>query len=67
MINVVVNGERCQVPVGLTVKTLLEHLQLDSSRVAVELNRTIVRKPFWATEPIEDGAAIEIVMFVGGG
>ena len=67
LIDITVNGESRQVPAGLTVKTLLEHLRLDPSRVAVELNRQIVRKPFWADARIEPGAALEIVMFVGGG
>jgi thiamine biosynthesis protein ThiS len=33
----------------------------------VELNRSIVRKKDWSTTPIEDGAELEVVWFVGGG
>lgn len=66
-IDVLLNGENRRVPGGLTVETLLRHLELDASRVAVELNRQIVRKDAWAGAPVEEGAQLEIVMFVGGG
>ncbi len=62
-----VNGEGRIVPAGLNIRQLLTHLGLDSGRVAVELNREIVRKPDWETTPIEAGASLEIVTFVGGG
>ena len=62
-----VNGEDRIVPAGLNIRQLLGHLGLDSGRVAVELNREIVRKPDWETTPIEAGASLEIVTFVGGG
>ena len=46
---------------------LLEFLAIDASRVAVELNRSIVRKQDWNTTKVEGGAQLEIVWFVGGG
>jgi sulfur carrier protein len=66
-IEVVVNGEPKQVPEGLDLTRLLEHLGIDPSRVAVELNRSIVRKTDWPATPVSEGARIEIVWFVGGG
>ncbi len=54
-------------PAGLTVSSLLEHLQVDSGRVAVELNRTLVRKRDWPQTPVEANALVEVVHFVGGG
>lgn len=54
-------------PAGLNVRTLLVELSLDPARVAVELNRIIVRKPEWDATPIDAGASLEIVTFVGGG
>lgn len=62
-----VNGERREAPAGLSVLDLLKHLGVDSSRVAVELNRTIIHKTQWAATPVFDGAHLEIVQFVGGG
>ncbi|QOY92083.1 sulfur carrier protein ThiS [Paludibaculum fermentans] len=62
-----VNGEDRIVPAGLNIRQLLAHLGLDSGRVAVELNREIVRKPDWESTAVESGASLEIVTFVGGG
>ena len=66
-IEIVLNGEQRFVPAGLTVATLLTHLEIDAARVAVELNRAIVRKVAWPNTPIEQLAQIEVVWFVGGG
>ena len=67
LISVEINGERREIPASLNVRGLLEHLQIDKARVAVELNKEIVRKTAWDATPVETGAQIEIVMFVGGG
>jgi thiamine biosynthesis protein ThiS len=66
-IQVVINGETRTIPQGQTVLTLLKHLQLDPARVAVELDRRIVKQPRWAETAVDAGAQIEIVQFVGGG
>ena len=62
-----VNGEPVKVPGGLNIATLLGHLELAPERVAVELNRRIVRQPEWESAEIQSGAELEIVQFVGGG
>jgi sulfur carrier protein len=64
---IVLNGESRAVPQGLTVDKLLSWLEMDPSRVAVELNREIVRKAAWTATEIQDGAQVEVVWFVGGG
>ena len=66
-IQVVLNGEPKRIPEGFHVAALLEFLTIDPARVAVELNRSIVRKQEWTAARIEDGAEIEVVWFVGGG
>lgn len=66
-IDVVVNGHARQVPEGLNVRSLLDFLEIDASRVAVELNRSIVRKTEWESTSVGEGAQVEIVWFVGGG
>ena len=67
MIAVVVNGEPKQIPGNQSVIELLQWLQLDAGRVAIELNKSIVRKRDWETTAVPAGAQIEIVEFVGGG
>lgn len=61
------NGEAAQVPPGLSIRGLLEHVGVPVDRVAVELDRAIVRKAEWELRRIEPGAKLEIVEFVGGG
>jgi len=67
MVTIRLNGELREVPNGLTVSGLLDHLQVDSSRVAVELNRRIVPKRDWAAAAVEAESGVEVVHFVGGG
>jgi thiamine biosynthesis protein ThiS len=66
-IGIVLNGDPRRVPEGLHVAALLQYLEIDGSRVAVELNREIVRKPAWESAEVREGAQVEVVWFVGGG
>ncbi len=67
-IRIQVNGEQQQAPFSsCSVTALLEWLGVVSERVAVELNRSIVRKRDWENTLVTDGAQLEIVEFVGGG
>jgi sulfur carrier protein len=66
-IRIQVNGEDKQAPVDYSVAALLAWLGVAGERVAVELNREIVRKRDWESTVITGGAQIEIVEFVGGG
>ena len=51
----------------MNVVKLLEFLGINGGRVAVELNRAIVRKADWNSARVEEGALVEVVWFVGGG
>ena len=62
-----INGENRSVPDGHTIRQMLETLELDPSRVAVELDGRIVKPVEWAVTPLAAGARLEIVQFVGGG
>ena len=66
-IAIVLNGEPRRVPEGLHLAALLKYLEIDGARVAVELDRAIVRKPDWSSAEVRDGAQLEVVWFVGGG
>ncbi len=66
-IDIVLNGEPKAMPEGRTILDLLRQLDLDPARVAVELNRRIVKQPYWAETVLDPGAQVEIVQFVGGG
>jgi sulfur carrier protein len=66
-IHIQVNGENKQAPADCSVAALLAWLGVAGERVAVELNRAIVRKRDWESTVVPDGSQIEIVEFVGGG
>ncbi len=61
------NGETHEVPQPMTVAALLERLEIDARRVAVELNLNVVKKAAYASAVVGDGDEVEIVNFVGGG
>lgn len=61
------NGERHPLPTPLSVRAFLEELNLDRDRVAVEVNRRILKRSEFDTVTVEDGDEVEVVTFVGGG
>ena len=66
-IEILVNGKAASVPQGQTVLGLLESLGIKPDRVAVELDRRIVKQGEWSATELRAGAEVEIVHFVGGG
>ncbi len=64
---IVVNGEEKDLRQGISIKELIEELELGGRRVAVELNREIVPREFWTDKRLDENDAVEIVQFVGGG
>ena len=65
--NVIINGERREIPDGMTVRKLIEYLELKEERIAVEWNREILRRAEWDETLIQEGDILEIVHFVGDG
>ena len=64
---VFINGEAREIDGEMTVRGLLDHFSLPAERVAIELNKNVVRKKDWEETPVRDADRIEIVHFVGGG
>jgi sulfur carrier protein len=64
---ITVNGERREVPEGVTVAALLVHLGLTLGRVAVERNRDVLPRAKWNETRVEANDSYEIVQLVGGG
>jgi thiamine biosynthesis protein ThiS len=62
-----INGEPREVPDGLNLAGLVDHLKMKSDRVAVELNLEIVPRPSWPDTLLKESDKLEIVHFVGGG
>jgi thiamine biosynthesis protein ThiS len=64
---IVVNGESREVRAGETIAGLVHTLELNPERLAIELDRRIVKRAAWASTALPEGARLEIVQFVGGG
>jgi sulfur carrier protein len=64
---ITVNGRAQEAPDGLTVRALLEQLELTGGPVAIEINRAIVPRAQHASHTVHAGDVVEIVHFVGGG
>jgi sulfur carrier protein len=64
---VTINGERREIPDGLNIVALLEHLGMSNGRVAIERNLDILPRARWKETQVESNDSFEIVHFVGGG
>jgi thiamine biosynthesis protein ThiS len=64
---IIVNGEKKEIEKELNLHELLKRLALPTERVAIELNKTVVRKKDWEAVKIADSDKIEVIHFVGGG
>jgi thiamine biosynthesis protein ThiS len=65
--NITLNGEKRDVPDGLTVRGLLEHLKIQTEKVAVERNLEIVKKAAYDATMLKEGDSLEVVSFMAGG
>ena len=64
---ITLNGEAFEVAGPLTVSDLLQQLEIDARRVAVEHNVVVLKRTAFADTLVRDGDEVEIVNFVGGG
>ena len=64
---IVLNGQPRAIAEGQTLLDLVQSLELEPARVAVELDGRIVKRDHWAETPLQAGARLELVHFVGGG
>jgi len=64
--NIKLNGKD-HLTKALTISQLLNELGIVSERVAVEVNRRIIKKADFDNYPVKEGDIVEIVNFVGGG
>jgi len=64
---VFVNGEARELSGTSSLAELVTQLELPVARIAIELNREVVRRNDWGSTMLQDDDRIEIVHFVGGG
>ncbi|HSE32515.1 MAG TPA: sulfur carrier protein ThiS [Pyrinomonadaceae bacterium] len=64
---VYLNGDSKDIAESSTLLDLVKELDLPSTRIAIELNRNVVRRRVWEETRLNENDRIEIVHFVGGG
>lgn len=64
---ITINGEKKIINDNLTLTELVKELGIDSNRVAVELNMSIINKADYSKTILKEDDSLEIVSFIGGG
>lgn len=64
---VYINGEPKELADNASLAEVISHLDLPVTRIAIELNRSVIRRANWETTIVQEGDRLEIVHFVGGG
>jgi thiamine biosynthesis protein ThiS len=66
-LNIIINGDEKETTDAIAVSDLVIALGLKPERLAIEVNRKIVRRADWPSTTLSEGDKVEIVHFVGGG
>jgi thiamine biosynthesis protein ThiS len=66
-ITITLNGEAEEIAEGLSLGGLVQQLQLDLRKIAVECNGEIIPRTCHGDTPLSAGDRVEIVEFIGGG
>jgi thiamine biosynthesis protein ThiS len=66
-VTITINGDRREIPDGLSVAALLDYLNMILERVALERNLEILPRAHWNATQVQPNDSFEIVHFVGGG
>ena len=67
VIALIINGQARSFPGPMNVAGLIERLELQGKRIALERNGEIVPRSRFGVMELNDGDALEIVVAVGGG
>src|ERR1043166_9544447 len=66
-LRIFVNGESREFSGTPSLAELITRLELPAARIAVELNREVVRHNDWSGTMLHENDRVELVHFVGGG
>jgi len=64
---IIVNGNSTEVPDGINMTDLVEHLELTGQRLAVEVNEELVPRSRFQEHRLAPSDQVEIIHAVGGG
>ena len=66
-IDIFINGEVSTIRKNITILDLINDLDLDLTKIAVEKNLEIIEAKSFSSQELKSGDKIEIVHFIGGG
>ena len=66
-IKINLNGRPLSLPIGTTVYKVIKTIKVQPSKVAIELNREIIKKKNINKIYLKNKDKLEIVHFIGGG
>ncbi len=66
-IKINLNGKSLSLPIGTTVYKVLKKIKAQPNKVAIELNREIIKKKNISKIHLKNKDKLEIVHFIGGG
>ena len=67
MINIILNGDDLQLENNTSIEQLLNTLNLENNRLAVEINQQIVPRGDFSSYLFAENDKVEIVQAIGGG
>jgi thiazole synthase len=67
MLSITLNGSPHPLLHPTTLAALVESLQLEPAKIAIEINRSIIPRSRWAEQRVNEGDVMEVIQFVGGG
>jgi thiamine biosynthesis protein ThiS len=67
LMNIIINGTAQQLTSSKNLSEIVTIFSKNPKHVITELNGTIVTADKWAQTDLQDGDALELVTFVGGG
>ena len=67
MITIVLNGEDKSIESSTTIQQLLQSLEIENKRLAVEINQEIIPRNHFNNHVLCESDKVEIVQAIGGG
>lgn len=65
--NITVNGSQHSFPPEASLTQLLELLEMQDKRIALEINKEVIPKGEYGSYTLNEGDNIEIIQAIGGG
>jgi sulfur carrier protein len=62
-----VNGEETRVEAGFPLASLLQQLELNGGKIAVEINQEVIPRSTFSEHRLQPDDRVEIVRAIGGG